>query len=135
MMSVQSESVDHEDLLFERRMDNWRRTVLYLGKGVGTCGPAWAAMYYRLRDAETEVVRGVGAVASLIPLDEKDGWEVERAWNALTDDDDKVVLKLWYVSQRTPDRIRCLMGLRRMRVTDLLERAKKNLQKNLAVPK
>lgn len=115
----------------ERRLDNWRRTVLYLGHGGGTACPSWAAMYIKSRDALNGTQRPA-SMRNLVSVEELDGWMIEAAWQALADVDEKNVLKLWYVRRATPETIRCSMRLRRMPVKVLLERAKINLQKELA---
>jgi hypothetical protein len=130
MIEVVESRVDIAAVEFEKRLDNWRRTVLYLGHGTGTACPGWAAMYIKTRDA-LDAPAGPASARNLISVEELDGWMIEAAWSALSNEDDKTVLKLWYVSRAKPETIRCSMRLRRMRVGDLLERAKNNLQKEL----
>ncbi len=131
MIEFDDSRLDVADVEFEKRLDNWRRTVLYLGHGTGTACPSWAAMYIKTRDALDATARPA-SMRNLISVQELDGWVIEAAWSALTNEDDKTVLKLWYVRRATPETIRCSMRLRRVPVNKVLERAKNNLQKELA---
>lgn len=116
------------DSAFEERMSNWRRTVIYSGKHNSNCA-WWAEMYVRLQRLKGQGDDGVSH--SINYVNYKDGWQVENAWRALEDINEKMVLKYWFVLQYPEHRIKRQLLIRRKGVRELLAKAKSNLKKEL----
>lgn len=128
-----NQTIDTDDgMLFEKRLDNWRRTVRYLGGGRGNACAFWAELYLKSRVDEEDASKAQQPLRANITVEELDGWLVEAAWKALTDFDEKQALKFRFVYGYSDQWIRRKLGLRRMGVGHLLARAKMNLKKNLA---
>ncbi len=116
------------DSAFEERMNNWRRTVIYSGRRNSNCA-WWAEIYAGLqRLAGPDSDAPPQAISS---TDHQDGWQVEAAWRALRDANEKQVLKYWFVFQYSEHRIKRQMLIRRKGLKEILEKAKNNLQKEL----
>ncbi len=116
------------DSAFEERMNNWRRTVIYSGKRNSNC-TWWAEIYaglQRLRGPDSDEPPQV-----INSIDHQDGWQVEAAWRALRDVNEKQVLKYWFIFQYSEHQIKRQMLIRRRGLKELLAKAKNSLQKEL----
>jgi len=129
---IVEEAVD-EVVAFSKRMDNWRRTVRYLGSGGGGCCASWAAMYVACRaqdkNVEAEAARMPRAI---VTVDQLDGWLVEAAVRAMASFEEKQALRYRYVWQYSDHWIKTKLKLRRTGVRLVLARAQRNLQQILA---
>lgn len=120
---------------FERRMDNWRRTVRgSLGGGSGGFCATWARWYVICRTADsnrlkTFVEPDISPPRAPITVDELDGWLVEAAVRSLVDFNERRVLHFWYVFQYPEHWIKTKLLLRRSGVMLVKGRAENNLQK------
>lgn len=128
-----SEAESEGDLAFSKRMDNWRRTVRYLGSRGGGCCASWAALYVACRvqdkNAEAEVARMPRAI---VTVDQLDGWLVEAAVRSMISFDEKQALRYRYVWQYSEHWIKTKLKLRRTGVRLVLARAQRDLQQILA---
>lgn len=120
-----------EAVTLEKRLNNWRRTVLYVRGGRGSACAFWAELYLKSRASEKEAAVAPAPPRADITVEELDGWMVEAAWKAMLDFDEKQALKFWFVHQYPEHWIKRKLGLRRLGVPLLLARAKVSLKKNL----
>ena len=119
------------DHLFEKRMDNWRRTVRGGIGGGSACCASWAALYVKAR-AKDGNGNDPAPPRQLISVDELDGWLIEAAVRSLVVFDEKMALRYWYVMQYPEHWIRSKLMLRANSVRLVMARAENNLREVLA---
>lgn len=124
--------VDESRLEFERRMENWRRTVRSaFGRGAGGCCASWAAMYVASRSKD-----GNGDEPApprmIVSVDELDGWLIEAAVRSMRDFNEKQALRYQFVWQYPEHWIRSKLMLRATALRFVLARAERSLQEVLA---
>jgi hypothetical protein len=128
------ENIDAE-FEFEKRMQNWRKTVRgFSGSGKGAM-PGWAALYIKARDAAAAGVAepfGHWNLKTSDDINHLDGWLIEATVRELTALNERTVLRCVYVYDLDDEQIRRKLGVRRLSVPLLLAMAKINLQKDLA---
>jgi len=90
-------------MTLEERLDNWGRVVRSPNYESGVCA-AWAKWYVAKRGAGDSAE----PVAS-IPPEDRDAWEIERAWSAMPAHAAKWLLKYHYVWRMGHDQIRVQM--------------------------
>jgi DNA-directed RNA polymerase specialized sigma24 family protein len=120
-----------DEILLRKRLDNWKRTVRYLGGGRGNACAFWAELYLKSRVNEEEANKPMQPLRVPVTVEELDGWLVEAAWKALMDFDEKQALKFRFVYGYSDHWITRKLGLQRMTVPHLLARARKSLKNNL----
>ncbi|SDV49084.1 hypothetical protein [Chitinasiproducens palmae] len=95
-------------MTLEDRLENWGRVVRSPLFKFGVCAK-WAAWYCGIRgfvrDADDEFL----ASQPPITRDDRDGWDVERAWKTMTNPVTKELLKQVYVERRSMEQIRTIM--------------------------
>ena len=89
-------------MTLEERLENWGRVVRSPRFKAGTCA-LWAQWYVAIRD------HGNAEPAAHITRDERDAWDVERAWVKMSNEANKTVLKAWYVENQGEDQLRVTM--------------------------
>jgi hypothetical protein len=116
------------DSVFEDRMNNWRRTVLWSGRRTNRCA-WWADLHLGLQQRKGQ--NADEAPRSICYTDYQDGWRVEQAWRTLTDLHEKMLLKYWFVFQYSEHQIKRKLLLRHSGIKILLAQAQISLQKKL----
>lgn len=91
-------------MTLEERLDNWGRVVRSPRYQTGVCA-LWAKWYVALR-----VARGEDEPNVRIPVEDRDGWEIERAWSGMPAHVPKWLLKYHYVWRMSHDQIRVRMA-------------------------
>ncbi|MCP1121583.1 hypothetical protein [Robbsia andropogonis] len=86
----------------EERLENWGRVVRDPRFKAGTCA-LWAQWYVAIRD------HGNSEPPAHITRDERDAWDVERAWSKMTNEPNKTALKAWYVENMDPGALQTTM--------------------------
>jgi hypothetical protein len=127
----------HDYTRFDKRMDNWRRTVRgSLGGGRGGFCATWARWYVICRTVDRNILKtfiepDISPPRMPITVDELDGWLVEAAVRTLPNYDERKVLQFWHVFQSPEHWITKKLMLRRSSVMLVKGRAEINLQKVL----
>lgn len=119
---------------FEKRMMNWRDTVLSRGGSSGGCCARWAANYVASRNSRElalavslEILQPSSSLA-YIGVDELDGWLVEAAVKSLIHFDQKQVLRFKYVWEYPDHWIKSKLLIRDNALRIILGRAIANLK-------
>ncbi|MFZ6871146.1 hypothetical protein ACO0LF_03665 [Undibacterium sp. Di27W] len=123
------------DLELEKRLMNWRNTVLGgIGGGGGACCASWAAAYIAARNKQEEALAIALEInqpcSALIRFDvnELDGWLVEAAVRTLIDHDQKQVLRLKFVWEYPDHWIKTKLHIRDAALRIVFGRAITNLK-------
>lgn len=116
---------------FERRMENWRRTVSGSTGPGSNCCAAWAALYVasRLRDGSGN--DAPDPPREIVSVDQLDGWLVEAAVRAIPVFELQQVLRFWWVRRYPEHWIKSKLMIRRGRFRLILGRAENALQRVL----
>jgi hypothetical protein len=91
-------------MTLEERLDNWGRVVRSPKYQRGVCS-LWAKWYVALRTP-----RGDDEPNVKIPVEDRDAWEVERAWSLMPAHTPKWLLKYHYVWGMSLDQTRIRMA-------------------------
>ncbi len=93
---------ERKAMTLEERLENWGRVVRDPRFKAGTCA-LWAQWYVAIRD------HGNSEPPAHITRDERDAWDVERAWSKMTNEPNKTALKAWYVENMDPGALQTTM--------------------------
>lgn len=117
-------------MTLEDRLQNWARVVRSPRFKAGTCA-LWAQWYVAIRD------HGTREPAAHITRDERDAWDVERAWGQMKNPVTKTLLKAWYVQDLNEGQLRSVMWekhgarIRRENREFALENARRDISREL----
>ena len=123
-----------KDISFEKRMMNWRDTVLSRGGSGGGCCAGWAANYVASRNSREvalaislEILQPSSSLA-YVGVNELDGWLIEAAVKSLIHFDQKQVLRFKYVWEYPDHWIKSKLLIRDNALRIVLGRAIINLK-------
>lgn len=117
-------------MTLEDRLQNWARVVRSPRFKDGTCA-LWAQWYVMLRDRDSR------EPAAHITRDERDAWDVERAWQRIPNEVTKTLLKCWYVQNMGEEALQTTMRrkhgarIRRELIPFALQNAQRDISREL----